>query len=155
MAPESRPPTSAPRDPTVIVVAKAKTLLRARRYSPRTVEAYVLWIQRFLRFHAGRPPASLGDSDVTDFLTSLAMDWRVAAATQNQALSALLFLFSEVLGRGLTVQGGIVRARGPKRLPVVLSRDEVKAVLERMDGVSRLMGTLLGTTGEGKKGYRR
>ncbi len=143
MAPDSRPPARAPAAPVASVIPRARALLRARHYSQRTEEAYLLWIERFLRFRSGRPLSSLGDDDVGDFLTSLAMDWRVAAATQNQALSALVFLFGEVLGRQLAGQGGVVRARGPKRLPVVLSREEVRALLGRLDGAVGLMARLL------------
>ena len=85
----------------------------------------------------------MGAPEVTRFLTSLAVEGHVAASTQNQALSALLFLYREVLGVGLPWLDGIVRARRPERLPVVLTRDEVRAVLQRLDGVPRLMACLL------------
>jgi site-specific recombinase XerD len=85
----------------------------------------------------------MGAAEVTKFLTSLAVDGQVAASTQNQALSALLFLYKDVLEVDLPWLDGIVRARRPERLPVVLSRDEVRALFQRLDGVSRLMASLL------------
>jgi site-specific recombinase XerD len=125
------------------LLARARILLRTRHYSPRTEEAYLLWIRRFLRFHEKRAPSQLGDDEATAFLTSLATDWRVAAATQNQALAALLFLYGEVLGRELRRQDGVVRARGPARLPVVLSREEVRLLMSRLQGPVGLMAQLL------------
>jgi integron integrase len=111
--------------------------------SRRTEEAYVAWIRRFIFFHDKRHPAEMGAAEVTKFLTSLAVDGQVAASTQNQALSALLFLYKDVLEVDLPWLDGIVRARRPERLPVVLSRDEVRALFQRLDGVSRLMASLL------------
>src|SRR2546422_4453593 len=103
--------------------------LRARHYSRRTEEAYVAWIKRdIFFFHATRHPAEMGAEEVTRFLSSLAVDGQVAASTQNQALSALLFLSRDVLEVDLPWLDGIVRAKRPQRLPVVLTRDEVRAV---------------------------
>jgi integrase len=117
--------------------------LRLRRYSRRTEEAYVAWARRFILFHGKRHPSELGAPEVTAFLTSLAVDGRVAASTQNQALSALLFLYRDVLEAELPWLDGVVRARRPQRLPVVLTRDEVRAVLQQIEGVPRLMACLL------------
>jgi integron integrase len=117
--------------------------MRLRRFSPRTEEAYVAWMIRFFEFHGRRDPADLGPEHVTAFLSALATCGRVAASTQNQALAALLFLYREVLGRDLPWLDGLVRATRPTPLPVVLSRDEVRAVLSRMEGLPRLMATLL------------
>lgn len=117
--------------------------MRLRRLSPRTEEAYVRWMCRYYEFHGRRDPADLGAKDVTAFLNDLATSGRVAASTQNQALSALLFLYREVLGRDLPWLDELVRAKRPARLPVVLARDEVRAVLSHMEGVPRLMATLL------------
>ena len=103
--------------------------LRTRHYSQRTEEAYVSWIRRFVRFHGMRHPTELGERDVARFLSSLAVEGGVSAATQNQALAALLFLYQAVLERPLGAFEGLVRAHQPKRLPVVLTRDEVAAVL--------------------------
>jgi hypothetical protein len=112
-----------------------RAALRARHYSRRTEEAYVAWIKRYVFFfHAKRHPADMGAPEVTRFLSSLAVDGGVAASTQNQALSALLFLYRDVLEVDLPWLDGIVRARCPERLPVVLTRDEVRAVLQRLDG---------------------
>jgi len=97
--------------------------LRLRRYSRRTEEAYVAWARRYIFFHGKRHPAELGALEVTGFLTSLAVEGRVAASTQNQALSALLFLYRDVLEIDLPWLDGIVRARCPQRLPVVLTRE--------------------------------
>ncbi len=138
------------RETTLVSPPKPKLLdrvraaLRARHYSPRTEEAYLAWIKRYLFFfHARRHPAEMGAEEVTRFLSSLAVDGRVAASTQNQALSALLFLYRDVLEADLPWLDGIVRAKRPERLPVVLTRDEVRAVLQRLDGVPRLMACLL------------
>jgi integron integrase len=125
------------------LVARVRELLQARHYSPRTEEAYVLWIRRFLRFHEGRPPGSLGPDEINAFLTSLAVDWRVAAPTQNQALAALLFLYREVLRRDPPGHDEIVSAQGRRRLPVVLSRQEVRNLLCQLRGPEALMAQLL------------
>jgi integron integrase len=117
--------------------------VRARHYSRRTEKAYVHWIKRYIFFHDKRHPAEMGPAEVTRFLTSLAVTDKVAASTQNQALSALLFLYREVLGVALPWLDEVVRAKRPQYLPVVLTRDEVRAVLQRLDGVPRLMAVLL------------
>ncbi|HEV8675927.1 MAG TPA: integron integrase [Methylomirabilota bacterium] len=123
---------------------RVRAALRARHYSRRTEEAYVAWIKRYiLFFHAKRHPAEMGAHDATRFLSSLAVEGRVAASTQNQALSALLFLYRDVLEVDLPWLDGIVRAKRPHRLPIILTRDEVRAVLQQLDGVPRLMACLL------------
>jgi integron integrase len=121
--------------------------IRLKHYSIRTETQYVQWVKRFILFHGKRHPRDMGAREVESFLTHLAVEGNVAAATQNQALSALLFLYREVLEMDLPWLGDVVRAKLPKRLPVVLTRQEVKAVLERMDGVYRLMAALLYGTG--------
>ncbi len=113
-------------------------VLRARHYSRRTEQAYIHWIRRFILFHACAHPRELAEGDVNRFLTHLAVKENVASSTQNQALAALLFLYEHVLGQPLKRIEGVVRARRPKRLPVVLARDEVGEVLEHLDGVPRL-----------------
>jgi integron integrase len=118
-------------------------LLRIGRYSRRTEEAYVHWIRRFIEFHHGRHPSLMGEPEVTAFLSHLAVKGRVAASTQNQALSALLLLYQQVLNLKLPWFGEVIRAKRPKRLPVVLSRDEVDRVLAALDGAYRLIGMLL------------
>lgn len=125
------------------LLERMRAELRSRHYSPRTERAYVLWVRRFVRFHGLRHPSELGGPEVGTFLTHLAVDRSVAASTQNQALSALLFLYRHLLGRELGEFGSVARARRPQRLPVVLSRDEVRAVLARMQGDTWLMASLL------------
>ncbi|MBI5853107.1 MAG: integron integrase [Planctomycetes bacterium] len=117
--------------------------MRLRHLSRRTEEAYVGWMRRFWEFSGRRDPSELGAEQVTAFLSSLATLGRVSAATQNQALAALLFLYRDVLGRDLPWLDGLVRAELRQRQPVVMSRAEVRALLDRMDGVPRLMATLL------------
>ena len=127
--------TSPAGPPKPRLLDRVRAALRTRHYSTRTEEAYVAWIRRYILFHAKRHPAEMGAPEVTRFLSSLAVDGRVAASTQNQALSALLFLYREVLELDLPWLDGIVRAKRPERLPVVLTRDEVRAVLLRLEGV--------------------
>jgi len=112
-------------------------------YSRRTEEAYLGWIRRFILFHGNRHPAQLGEAEVTRFLSHLATAKRVASSTQNQALSALLFLYGELLNKDLAWLEGLVRARGPRKLPVVLDRSEVRAVLAQLHGRPKLVSTLL------------
>jgi integron integrase len=133
-------PAEAPRPKLLDRVRQA---VRARHYSHRTEKAYIHWIKRYIFFHGKRHPAEMGADEVGAFLSALAVDGKVAAATQNQALSALLFLYREVLAVDLPWLDGLVRAKPAQRLPVVLTREEVRAVLGELDGVSRLMALLL------------
>ncbi len=121
---------------------QVRDVLRLKHYAIRTEETYVDWIRRFILLHDKRHPREMGEAEVTAFLTHLAVDRTVAASTQNQALAALLFLYHEVLRQDL---GPIepVRAKQPQRLPVVLSRDEVRRVLDELSGVHQLMAKLL------------
>ena len=121
--------------------------LRLKHYSIRTETQYVHWIRRFILFHDKRHPANMGAAEVEAFLTHLAVEGRVAAATQNQALSALLYLYREVLSIELPWLDNVVRAKTPQRLPVVLTRQEVNTVLDGMSGVYGLMARLLYGTG--------
>lgn len=132
---------AAPQHPRLL--EQARLAIRARHYSPRTEKAYLGWMRRYVLFHAGRDPASLGAPQVAQFLTALSTRLRVSASTQNQALSALLFLHREVLGHHLPQVNSIVRARSSLRVPMVLSRPEIAAVLERMLGTPRLMASLM------------
>ena len=132
-----------PGQPAPRLYDRVVEVLRARHYSRRTEEAYVHWIRRFLGFHPGRHPRELAEGDVNRFLTHLAVRENVAASTQNQALASLLFLYEHVLEQPLNRIEGVVRARKPKRLPVVLTREEVTAVLHHLEGVPRLVCTLL------------
>jgi integrase len=122
---------------------RMREAIRARHYSRRTEKAYVAWARRYILFHGKRHPLEMGAVEVGQFLTSLAVDRRVAASTQNQALNAMLFLYREVLDQQLPWLEEIVRARRPAHLPVVLTRVEVRRVLDRLDGVPRLMALLL------------
>lgn len=121
--------------------------LRLKHYSIRTEQQYVQWARRFILFHDKRHPRELGAAEVEAFLTHLAVEGNVAAATQNQALSALLFLYREVLEINLPWLDNVVRAKRPARLPVVLTRQEVTAVLDRMSGTYGLLARLLYGTG--------
>ncbi len=110
--------------------------------SPRTEAAYVSWVRRFVQFHR-RYPEAMGAKEVTDFLSHLAVEDRVTASTQNQALAALLFLYRAVLGKPLSGLDEAARARRSERLPVVLSRDEVRRLIGALSGQARLQATLL------------
>lgn len=117
--------------------------IRSRHYSRRTEKAYWYWIRYFIFFHEKRHPARMGAAEVTAFLSWLATERNVAAATQNQALSALLFLYKQVLGQQLAWLDELVRAQRPVRLPVVLTEAEVRRLLQAMEGSAWLMTALL------------
>ncbi len=117
--------------------------LRRLGLAKRTEEAYVGWIRRFVKSNRGRHPREMGQREVEAFLSRLATQDKVAASTQNQALSALLFLYREVLDTHLPWMDDIKRAKRPERLPTVLSPDEVRAVLGELSGVAWLMASLL------------
>jgi integron integrase len=125
------------------LLQEVRNALRVRHYSRRTEEAYVGWIRRFIRFHDRKHPRQMGEAEVAAFLTSLAVDRQVSASTQNQALAAILFLYRHVLGQDIGWIDGIVRAKRPRRLPVVLTREEVRRVLACMRGVHRMVACLL------------
>ena len=114
-----------------------------RHASPRTIESYEGWIRRYIRFHGRRHPRTMGDREVTTFLTDLATRGRVAASTQNQALAALLFLYGQVLEAPLGSFDRIVRAKKPLRRPNVLSREEVAAVLGQVRGRAQLVAAIM------------
>jgi integron integrase len=117
--------------------------IRAKHYSLRTEEAYVQWIRRFILFHNKRHPRDMGAEEVRQFLSDLAVNHHVAASTQNQALSAILFLYQHVLRQGIGWINDVVRAKKPKKLPVVLTQEEVKIVFNSLSGSAWLMATLL------------
>lgn len=122
---------------------RLRAALRARHYSLRTEQSYVAWVKRFVFFHGRRHPDLLGEAEINAFLSSLATDGHVAASTQNQALAALLFLYRHVLEKPFPEMPALVRARRPARLPVVLTREEVRRVLGHLGGEARLVATLL------------
>jgi site-specific recombinase XerD len=117
--------------------------IRARHYSPKTEESYVHWIKRFIFFHNKRHPTEMGENEIGQFLSGLATDRHVSASTQNQALNAILFLYRDVLRKEIGYVDGVVRAKRPPRLPVVLTRQEVKSVLGMLDHSDWLMVMLL------------
>src|SRR4051794_31179044 len=138
--PTKQPEAGESRPPKLLDQVRAK--LRLLHYAIRTEEAYVDWIRRFILFHHKRHPREMGAIEIEAFLTHLAVDGKVAASTQNQALAALLFLYQKVLEFKLPALDA-VRAQRPKRLPVVLSTDEVRAVLDRTARIPRLMAELM------------
>ena len=125
------------------LLERVRHRLRTRGYSARTEVAYVDWIRRFIIFHGRRHPTQLAEHDVAAFLEHLAIDRRVSSSTQNQALSAILFLYRHVLGQPIAQGGGVARRQGHRRLPVVLSETEIRRVLAELRGVARLCATLL------------
>jgi integron integrase len=122
---------------------RVRLAVRARHLSPRTETAYVGWIRRFILFHQKRHPQTMAEVEVASFLSALAKDRGVSASTRNQALAALLFLYEHVLVRKLGWVDGVIRGKMPERLPVVLTRSEVIAVLARMHGAPALVTELL------------
>jgi len=120
-----------------------RTFMRARRYSRRTEQAYVDWVRRFILFHAKQHPRELGEEEIVEFLSDLAVKRKVSASTQNQAFCALLFLYEQFLERKLGRLDSALRASKPSRLPVVLSREEVRAVLAHIRPPYRLMLELI------------
>lgn len=125
------------------LITQVRRELRLKRMSPRTEEAYVSWIRRYIIFHGKRHPSHLGEREISSFLTHLAVSARVAGSTQNQALAALLFLYQRVLRTPIGDLSKVVRAKKPARLPSVLTRAEVKLVLDQMRGASRLVALIL------------
>jgi integron integrase len=135
---DASPPASGPPK----LLDRVRHAIRLRHYSRRTEEAYVGWIRRFIVFHGRRHPGELGELEVTAFLSALA-ERGLSASSQNQALSSLLFLYGAVLGCRLPWMEDVVRARRPVRLPVVLSRHEVAALLSKLAGPVWLMASLM------------
>ena len=122
---------------------QVREAVRIRHYSVRTEEAYVGWTKRFILFHGKRHPREMGENEITQFLSALAVHEHVSASTQNQALCALLFVYRHVLDQNPGRLEDVVRARRPQRLPVVLTRAEVKALLDALEGVHWIMASLL------------
>jgi site-specific recombinase XerD len=117
--------------------------MRARHYRARTEETYCQWVRRYILFHDKRHPTEMGEYEINAFLTHLAVNDKVSASTQNQALSAILYLYWHILGRDVGDLGEVIRARKPKRLPVVMTREDVKSVLDQLSGDKWLMASLL------------
>jgi len=126
---------------------QVRDAIRLRHYSLRTEASYLQWIKRFILFHNKRHPREMGEKEITAFLTHLAVDKNVAASTQNQALSAILFLYKEVLEVELHWLDNVVRAKRSTRVPEVLSPDQVRRLLKQLDGVNQLVARLLYGTG--------
>jgi len=117
--------------------------IRKRHYSRRTEKSYVGWIRAFILFHGKRHPAEMGEAEISHYLSHLAVSGKVSASAQNQALSALLFLCRQVLCREIEWVEGVVRAKRPLHLPVVLTREEVRTILRQLQGVEWMMASLL------------
>ena len=132
-----------PAAPRPRLLDTARSALRTRHYSPRTEKAYLAWIRRFILFQGKRHPATMGEPEIGAYLSHLATEAKVSASTPNQALAALLFLYQQVLGRQLAWLGELVHAKRPARVPVVLRRDEVRALLACLRGADHLVSALL------------
>ena len=124
-----------------------REILRLHHYSIRTEEVYLEWVKRFILFHNKRHPSEMGEKEVSAFLTYLAVNKHVSASTQNQALSAILFLYKRVLNTKLDWLEDVVRAKRPRKLPVVLTKSEVMRILDTMTGTNALIARLLYGTG--------
>jgi integrase len=134
-------PAPDPRKPKLL--DRVREVIRLKHYSLRTEKTYLDWIKRFIIFHGKRHPAEMGAKEVREFLSDLATAHKVAASTQNQAFSALLFLYKEVLKQELPWIENIQRAKRPAKLPVVFTPIEARATLAKMRGTARLMAQLL------------
>ena len=136
---------AAPQPPKLL--NRMREHLRTRHYSIRTETAYVDWARRFILFHGKRHPLEMGAAEVEAFLTYLAVQRQVSASTQNQAKAAILYLYKQVLQIELAWLDGVVQAKTPKRLPVVLTASEVRTLLMHMQGTTGLIAQLLYGTG--------
>ena len=140
------PPSSVANQPPKLL-NRLRDHLRTRHYSIRTETTYIDWARRFILFHGKRHPQEMGSAEVEAFLTHLAVDRQVSASTQNQAKAAILYLYKQVLGVDLPWLDGVVQAKTPKRLPVVLTASEVRSLLLHMQGTTGLIAQLLYGTG--------
>ena len=138
-----RPPSSAARATAGLLIDRMGAVVRTLHYSRRTERAYVYWVKRFLTHYGHRDPAGMGAGEIRAYLSHLAVNERVSASTQNQALCALVFLYGRVLGLDLESLEDIEWAKTPKRLPVVLTRGEVRSLLDAMSGVPQLVCRIL------------
>jgi integrase len=138
------PPPTVPAPPSPPkLLDRVRWHLRVKHYSLRTEELYIQWIRRFILFHQKRHPQEMGEEEIAAFLSHLAIERHVAASTQNQAFSALLFLYQQVLDRKLDYLAGVERVKRPPKVPVVLTKKEAQAVIARLQGEYRLMAELL------------
>ncbi|MDZ4344613.1 MAG: integron integrase [Candidatus Binatia bacterium] len=133
----------APNLPKPKLLDQVREAIRMRHYSPKTEDSYVHWIKRFIFFHNKRHPAEMAEPEIARFLSNLATESRVSGSTQNQALNALLFLYHQVLGKEIGYVNGVVRAKKAPRLPVVLTRGEIQALFNYLNGTEKIMATLL------------
>ena len=145
LLPVGNPPV--PEVPKPKLLDQLREIIRLKHYSIRTEQSYVDWAKRYILFHEKKHPKEMGAKEIAAFLTHLAVDKNVSASTQNQALNALIFLYKELLRISVGDIGDVARAKLPIRRPLVMSRDEVKRVIEKMTGVPRLMAELLYGTG--------
>ncbi|NOQ89975.1 MAG: integron integrase [Gammaproteobacteria bacterium] len=129
------------------LIDQTRNVMRLHHYSIRTEDVYIQWIKKFILFHNKRHPKEMGEKEIRSYLTHLAVDKHVAASTQNQALSAILFLYKRVLELELDWIDDVVRAKRPKYLPVVLTKSEVTSILNAMTGTNALVAKLLYGTG--------
>ncbi|MEQ1856441.1 MAG: integron integrase, partial [Longimicrobiales bacterium] len=133
----------APGDQRLRLLDQVRRCARSRHLSPRTEDAYVTWIRRYVRHHRLRHPAEMGETEVVDFLTHLSNEGRVSVSTHRQAASALSFLYQDVLGRPLDLPRSVRSPRRTKHVPVVLTREEVRALLTRLEGTPALVARVL------------
>jgi len=138
-----RPAIPGDKEKAPKLLDRLKEALRARHYSPRTESTYCEWVKRYIFFTKSGIPAEMAEPEINAFLTHLAVKHKVSASTQTQALSALLFLYRQVLGREIGALGEIIRAKKAKRLPVVMTREEVREVLNCLAQDKKLMAGLL------------
>jgi site-specific recombinase XerD len=136
-------PVDYPAPPQKKLLDQLREALRSRHYSRRTEQTYCHWVKRYIFFHNVRHPAEMAEPEINQFLTNLAVKEHVSASTQNQALSSLLFLYRYVLEREIGDLGEVIRARKSIRVPVVMTREEVKSVLNHLAGDKWLMASLM------------
>jgi integron integrase len=132
-----------PNDKHPKLLNQVQNRIRCKHYSIRTEQSYIDWIKRFILYHGKRHPADMGEVEISDFLTYLAVKKKVAASTQNQALSAILFLYREIIKKEVEEFEDLIRAKRPSRLPVVFTPEETKKVLIQLEGTNWLMGQFL------------
>src|SRR5216684_4765797 len=136
-------PTAQPSKEKPKLLHQVRAVLRTRHLSMRTEQAYVQWIRRFILFHHKRHPQEMGEEEIREFISDLAVNAKISASTQTVALSALLFLYRDVLKKELPYVSNIERAQRHKKLPVVFTRDEVRRVLAALTGTQSLIARIL------------